>query len=45
MIKDLEQLISVEEEITSIPGIKKTQTTVVKSHSPWPGQKEYMSTF
>jgi DNA-binding Lrp family transcriptional regulator len=45
MIKDIEQLMSVQDEITSIPGITNVQTAIMKSHSPWPGPKEYMSTF
>lgn len=45
MIKDIEQLMSVQDEITSIPGITKVQTTIMKSFSPWPGTKEYISTF
>jgi Lrp/AsnC family transcriptional regulator for asnA, asnC and gidA len=45
LIKNLEQLIWVQDEISSIPGITKVQTSIVKSHCPWPGPKEYMSTF
>jgi hypothetical protein len=45
MIKDIEQLMSVQDEITSIPGITYVQSAIMKSYSPWPGPKEYISTF
>ena len=44
MIRDIEQLTAIQEEIASMPGVTNMEIAVAKSFSVWPLPREFIST-
>jgi hypothetical protein len=45
MVRDIEQLTAIQEEIAAIPGITNLETNVEKLFNVWPLPREFISTF
>jgi DNA-binding Lrp family transcriptional regulator len=45
MIQDVEQLLSIQEELGKIQGILKTDIEIVRVRDKWPTPRQYISTF
>jgi Lrp/AsnC family transcriptional regulator, regulator for asnA, asnC and gidA len=45
MIRDIEQMFEIQEEIAKTPGVTKMDTSARKIPPSWPTPKQYMSTF
>ena len=45
LIRDLKQLIEIQEEIATMPEVTNVEMAVAKSFSVWPLQREFISTF
>jgi DNA-binding Lrp family transcriptional regulator len=45
MIKDIDQLVDVQEQIASLPGLTKLEVGVDRLFTVWPLQREFISTF
>jgi Lrp/AsnC family transcriptional regulator, regulator for asnA, asnC and gidA len=44
-VKDINQLVTIKEEIASMPGLSKMEMTVERAFSVWPIPREVISTF
>ncbi len=45
MIKDINQLVDIQEQIASLPGLTKMEVGVDRLFTVWPLQREFISTF
>ena len=45
MIKNIEQLLALQEEFTKIPGIAKMELDIFRVLKIWPTPRQYISTF
>lgn len=45
LIKDLKQLVDIQEEIAAMPEVTNVEMAVAKAFSVWPVQREFISTF
>jgi Lrp/AsnC family leucine-responsive transcriptional regulator len=45
MIKNIEQLLTIQEEFTKIPGIAKMELDIFRTLKIWPTPRQYISTF
>jgi DNA-binding Lrp family transcriptional regulator len=45
MIKDVDQILAIQDEFAKIPGIAKTDLDLMKMLNKWPTPRQYISTF
>lgn len=45
LIRDLKQLIAIQEEIANMPGVTNVEIDIAKAFSVWPLPREFISTF
>ena len=45
MIKDINQLVDIQEKIALLPGLTKMEVGVDRLFTVWPLQREFISTF
>ena len=45
LVKDCNDIISINNEIGKIPNIKKVEATMRQVYPAWPGPRQYISTF
>jgi Lrp/AsnC family transcriptional regulator for asnA, asnC and gidA len=45
LVKDCNDIMRIDEEITKIPNFKRMEATLRPAPSVWPGRRQYISTF
>jgi hypothetical protein len=45
MVQDIDQLLSIQDELGKIRGILKTDIEIVRVLDKWPSPRQYISTF